>query len=216
MAETAALARPEEQFDDLAQQREAATLGMWVFLATEVMLFGALFLGYTVYRFTYPQAWAEASHHLFVSIATANTAVLLTSSLTMALAVHAAEEGRRRQVLLFLAVTGLLGAAFLGLKGVEYWLDVRDGTLPVAAFDPGTFRDPARAQLFLVFYWVMTSLHALHLMIAVGVVGVLGLAAWRAPAGAPRVRDSVEVGGLYWHFVDVVWIFLYPLLYQVK
>lgn len=203
------------QFDDLAQQRQAGTLGMWVFLATEAMLFGVLFLGYAVYRREYPAAFAEGSRHLYVWLATANTAVLLTSSLTMFLAVQAAREGRRRALLVSLALTVALGTAFLAIKGVEYALDVQDGTLPVAAFDPGRFVDPTRAQLFLVFYWVMTALHATHLLIGVGLLVVLSLLARRG-AFTPEQHDGLELGGLYWHFVDLVWVFLFPSLYLVR
>jgi cytochrome c oxidase subunit 3 len=200
------------QFDDDAQRREAAVLGMWVVLATEVMLFGPLLLGYTIYRCAYPHAFAEASHLLVRSIGAANTAVLLTSSLTMALGVHAAREGRRRRVALHLALTAGLGAAFLALKGVEYAIDVHEGTLPVLAFRPGALQEPAHAELFLVFYWILTGLHALHLTIAVAVVAGLAVLAWRGADSSVAVENA----GLYWHFVDLVWVFLFPLLYLVR
>ena len=123
------------QFDDVEQQRELSTLGMWTFLATEVMFLGALIAAYAIYRLNYPEAFAEAAHHLNVPLATANTAVLLTSSFTMVLAVHAAQTGRRGQLVLFLIVTMILGAAFLGIKGYEYYVDYDEGLVPLRGFD---------------------------------------------------------------------------------
>lgn len=205
-----------EQFDDIAQQEEAATLGMWVFLGTEMMMFGALFLAYTVYRITYPHAFAEASHHLYKSIGTVNTSILLTSSLTMALSVLAASEGRRRGNLGLLALTLLLGSTFLALKWTEYYLDWTDEHIfPVASFDPTKFVDPWHAQLFFVFYWVLTGLHVVHLSAGLVLLSVLLVLAWRGRF-TPEQHDPLKIGGMYWSFVDVVWIFLYPLLYLVK
>jgi cytochrome c oxidase subunit 3 len=200
------------QFEDLEQRHRAASLGVWVFLAGEVLFFGGLFVGYTIYRVTYPSAFHAASHHLYLWIGAVNTAVLLTSSLTVALAVHAAREGERRGTLGLLLGTIGLALAFLCLKAVEYYLDYREGLVPVLRFDPGRVgADPAHVQLFLTFYFIMTGLHALHVTAGILVMGSLaGLIAWR---GLRDRENAVEMAGLYWHFVDIVWLFLFPLLY---
>jgi cytochrome c oxidase subunit 3 len=203
---------PAMQFEDLDQQREAAGLGMWTFLVTEVMFFGGLFVGYTVYRMAYPDAFREASHHLYMWIGAINTAVLLASSLTMALAVHAAATGRRRRLVGFLAATTALGVLFLVFKGVEYALDWHDRLIPGPAFDAAKFASPARAELFYTFYFIMTGLHAVHVTIGVGVLAMLTILA-RLGRFTPQNYNTVEMSGLYWHFVDIVWIFLFPLLY---
>lgn len=204
----------EPQFDDLEQQREAAGLAMWGFLVTEVMFFGGLFTAYLVYRMNYPQAFSEASHHLYMWIGAVNTAILLASSLTMALAVWAAGADARRSQVVFLALTLFLGLAFLGLKGYEYHLDVHDRILPGAMFDASKFEDPAHAEMFMVIYFIMTGIHALHLLIGVGVVVVIMVQAWRGRYSA-EYYNPVEMTGLYWHFVDIIWIYLFPLLYLI-
>lgn len=203
------------QFDDEAQQHEAAGLGMWTFLVTEVLFFGGLFTGYTVYRLTYPEAFAAASAHLFMTIGAVNTAVLLTSSLTMALAVHAAGERKRRALVGFLLVTLALGCVFMGLKGLEYVLDVREGIFPGPHFHPEGIADLKHGQLFYVFYFFMTGLHAIHVTIGICVMAAL---AWLAHRGrfTNGNPNPVEMAGLYWHFVDIVWIFLLPLLYLIS
>ncbi len=205
-------------FDDLEHQQEANVLGMWVFLSTEVLVFGALFTGYTVYRLSYPAAFEEASSHLSIGIAAVNTVVLLTSSLTMALAVRAAQLGRRRHLTIGLAATALLGMLFLAIKAVEYTIDYRDGLVPGLSFHAKDWNaDPEHvqhAQLFLVFYYILTGLHALHMVVGISIVAVLTLMAARGAYG-PEYYAPVEAWGLYWHFVDGVWIFLLPLLYLV-
>lgn len=205
-------------FDDLEHQNETTTLGMWVFLATEVLIFGALFTGYAAYRSWYPASFGAASRHLNVLIGGVNTVVLLTSSLTMALAVRSAQLGRRRALVALLMLTALLGTAFLALKAVEYYSDYRGKLVPGLAFDPEEWRhdpvNPAQVQLFLIFYYVMTGLHAVHLTVAIVIVAVLAFMAWRR-AFSPEYHTPVEVWGLYWHFVDIVWIFLLPLLYLI-
>ena len=204
-----------------AEEDETSSLGMWTFLATEVLFFGALFAAYTVYRLTFPEAFAEASHHLYLSIGATNTGVLLVSSLTMALAVHVSaahgqtEEARpRRKLLGLLLVTAALGAVFLGLKGVEYFLDWRERLVPGPGFREVWSANPRHAQLFMVLYFIITGLHAVHLTIAVGLVLLFALLIWRRKLARLPVR--VEMLGLYWHFVDVVWVFLFPLLYLVE
>jgi cytochrome c oxidase subunit 3 len=201
-------------FEDAEQQREAGTLGMWVFLATEVLFFGGLFTAYSVYRWSYPEAFAEASRHLDVLLGAINTAVLICSSLTMAMAVHAAQLGRRRGQVLFLLATIALGSAFLVIKGFEYHHKFVEHLVPGPHFfDPGPHA--AQVQLFFSLYFAMTGMHALHMVVGVG------LLAWLA-GGARRGRydgayySPVENVGLYWHFVDIVWIFLFPLLYLVE
>jgi len=199
------------QFDDLAQQHEADTLGMWAFLLTEVMLFGGLFLGYAVYRWSFPEAFAEASHHLDVWLGSINTAVLIGSSLTMALAVHSAQTNDRRGLTRFLLLTILLGLVFLGIKGTEYLHKFEEHLVPGASFAyPGPHA--RHAQLFFSFYFGMTGLHAFHMLVGIGLLAVL---AWRARRGrfSADYYAPVELIGLYWHFVDIVWIFLFPLLY---
>jgi cytochrome c oxidase subunit III len=202
-----------EQFDDLAQQHEAAGLGMWVFLVTEILFFGGLFAGYTVYRATYPEAFREASHHLDLLLGSINTAVLITSSLTMAFAVHSAQEGRRRALIVFLLLTMVIGGVFLGIKVTEYTHKYEQDLVPGIRFAYGG-PHPGPVQLFLIFYFVMTSLHALHLTIGIGLLGILAFLAWRGHFSADHYAP-VETSGLYWHFIDIVWIFLFPLLYLI-
>ena len=205
-------------FDDLEHQHETNTLGMWTFLATELLVFGALFTGYTVYRNLYAPSFEEASQHLNLLIGGGNTIVLLTSSLTMALAVRAAQIGRRQALVAFLIVTALLGAAFLGLKAVEYYLDYLDRLVPGLAFQPAEWQhdqvNPDHVRLFLLCYYIMTGLHALHLTIGIAVLAVLALLAWRGSLPAYHYTP-IETWGLYWHFVDIIWIFLLPLLYLI-
>jgi cytochrome c oxidase subunit 3 len=200
-------------FDNLEQQNEAATLGMWVFLVTEVLFFGGLFATYLVYRNWYPEAFAAASHELDVTLGTINTVVLITSSLTMALAVHAAQLGQRRLLMTFLVLTMVLGAAFLGIKGVEYYHKFAEHHVPGPGFqfEKEHFR---HAQLFFSLYFVMTGLHALHMVIGIGIMLVMLWWAWRGTITA-EYYSPIEISGLYWHFVDIVWIFLFPLLYLI-
>ena len=201
------------QFDSLGQQKEAATLGMWVFLVTEVLFFGGMFATYAIYRAWYPEAFAAASHELDVTLGTINTVVLITSSLTMALAVHAAQLGQRKVVLWFLAGTMVLGAVFLGIKSVEYYHKFAEHHVPGPAFqfEREYFR---HAQLFFSLYFLMTGLHALHMVIGIGIMLVMFWWAWRGTITADYY-SPIEISGLYWHFVDIVWIFLFPLLYLI-
>ncbi len=203
-------------FETLDQQREAATAGMWVFLATEVLVFGAMFAGFAVYRAIYPAAFEAGSRHLNALIGGINTLVLLTSSLTMALAVHATRTSQKRLLIGLLLATAALGLTFLVLKGVEYTLDYRENLVPGLAFRPAEWSDqginPKPVQLFLMFYYIMTMVHALHMTIGLGILAVLIVLAWRGRFDGQRYMP-VEISGLYWHFVDIVWIFLLPLLY---
>ncbi|RIK39591.1 MAG: cytochrome oxidase subunit III [Chloroflexi bacterium] len=200
-------------FQDYDQQRDAVSLGMWTFLTTEVLFFGGLFAGYMVFRAAYPQAFIEGSHHLDVVLGAINTWVLLTSSLTMALAVHAAQLGRAQRTTLLLVATLVLGLVFLGIKGLEYYHKFEEGLIPGASFVwPGADRGPV--QLFFFLYFTMTGLHAIHMIIGIGVIIVMAWLAWRGYYQTDYM--PVEVLGLYWHFVDIVWIFLFPLLYLIS
>ncbi len=201
------------QFDDASQQTEAGLLGMWTFLITEVLFFGGMFTGYAVYRSAFPAAFAEASLHLDYVVGGVNTAVLLLSSLTMALAVHASQTGRRRSLIVFLIATMILGAAFLGVKVFEYAHKYHEHLIPGPAF---VHEGPhaSQVELFFSFYFAMTGMHALHMIIGLGILAVLVVMAWRGRF-SPEYHAPVVISGLYWHFVDIVWIFLYPLLYLV-
>jgi len=202
------------QFDNLEQQREASRLGMWIFLGTEIMFFGGMFLGYTVYRVSYPAGFADGSRHLDLLLGAINTAVLIASSLTMALSVYGAETGRRQALMGFLLLTIALGAAFLGIKAVEYGHKFSEHLVPGARFSYPEAAYASQAELFFSFYFAMTGMHALHMVIGVAILLVLLFQAWRGRF-SPLHYAPVELTGLYWHFVDVVWIFLFPLLYLI-
>ena len=210
----------EEQYRDLEQQHGTGSLGMWVFLGTEVMFFGTLFLGVAAYHVQYPEAFERASERLNWLIGGINTVVLLVSSLFMVLGVHSAKVGARRLLCLFLALTALLGVVFLCLKGLEYYIDYKENLIPGWRFDEEEWvlKEDLRpdqvphVKLFLMFYWIMTGLHALHVTIGILVVLAILALAWRG-SFTPAYYAPVDVTGLYWHFVDVVWIFLLPMLY---
>jgi cytochrome c oxidase subunit III len=201
-------------FEDLGQQHEAATLGMWIFLVTEVLFFGGLFLVYSIYRSMYTNAFAAASHELNVTLGSINTAVLIGSSLTMALAVHAAQLGQRRLLMFFLIATMLLGSVFLGIKAVEYYTKFVEHHVPGPSFQFGEREFARYAQIFFSLYFVMTGLHALHMIIGLGIMSVMLWWAWNGTITA-EYFSPIEISGLYWHFVDIVWIFLFPLLYLI-
>lgn len=207
-------------FHTLRQQRTAAELGMWVFLVTEFMFFGGLFLAYLVYRARYPEAFAAGSHDMNVWLGTLNTAVLLTSSLTMALAVHAADDtaesnpaARSRRLMMFLLATMALGLVFLGIKAFEYYDKFTHSHIPFGGFEFSHADDPG-LQTFYNLYFLMTGLHALHMIIG---LAILLLLAWLAHRGGLTGANSVVVYnfGLYWHFVDLVWVYLFPFFYLV-
>ena len=201
------------QFDDAEQQREAGLLGMWTFLVTEVLFFGGLFTGYAIYRHAHPEAFQIGSHLLNLPLGTINTAVLILSSLTMAMGVHSAQTGRRRRLILFLLLTMLLGATFLGIKFVEYDHKFVEHLVPGAHF---AYKGPhsPEVELFLSFYFAMTGMHALHMVIGLGIMTVLVFMAQKGRF-TREYHAPVVIAGLYWHFVDIVWIFLYPLLYLI-
>lgn len=204
---------PEIQYATLAQQSETAELGMWVFIATEVMFFGALIFGYFLYRFSYPAAFAEAGKDAVLWCGTVNLALLMTSSLTMVLALHAASEGQQRALMGWLAATALLGLIFIGIKGYEYVSDYEDQVVPAIRFMLKPHEAPA-GELFWFFYFVATGIHAIHLSIGIGCVLHMMRKAARHEL-SPAYHAPLEVVGLYWSFVDTVWIFLYPAIYLV-
>ncbi len=226
------------QFDDFDQQTEASRLGMWAFLVTEIMFFGGLFTGYTIYRTRYPEAFASGSHHLDVMLGAINTVVLIGSSLTMALAVRSAEKGRRSSLVTFIVGTMILGTTFLGIKAIEYHHKYEEHLIPGPSFvypehsagdaphvsvsvpdHPGPTLPKVAApgeravQLFFSFYFAMTGVHALHMIIGIGILALLLVLALRGHF--LENPNTIEMMGLYWHFVDIVWIFLFPLLYLI-
>ena len=204
----------QHHFDDMGQQAEASTLGMWVFLVTEIMFFGGLFMAYLLYRWQSPTGFAEASNHLNVIWGAANTVVLIVSSLTMALAVRAAQTSAPAKTqVAWLVATMILGTAFLGVKVIEYTDKFTHHLVPGPNFQwTGTY--PGPAEQFYSLYFCMTGLHALHMIIGLGIMTWVLVTALRNTYDADYYTP-VEVAGLYWHFVDIVWIFLFPLLYLI-
>jgi len=205
------------------QQRNSASLGMWIFLATEVMFFGGLFCAYLIYRLKYFAEFSAASKTLALSLGATNTAVLICSSLTVVLAVYAAQHAKRSMLLGNLILTIILGFVFLGIKAVEYNEKFEKHHVPGPSFQfsevnipghPGQYANPTHAQIFFALYFVMTGLHALHMIIGIGIFAWLLTAAWKGRF-TPEYNTPVEMGGLYWHFVDIVWIYLFPLLYLI-
>lgn len=201
------------QFDDLEQQKDASIFGMWIFLVTEVMFFGGMFTGYTVYRYKFHEAFMAGSDKLDLVLGGVNTVVLIVSSLTMALAVHAAQTNKRRQLIWFLILTMALGAAFLGIKAVEYTHKFHENLVPGPSFQLDGVPHH-RSELYFSFYFAMTGFHALHMVVGIALLAVI---LWMSVKGrfSSEYYNPVEVSGLYWHFVDIVWIFLFPLLYLV-
>ena len=218
---------PAHQFETMEQQKESSTLGMWLFLVTEIMFFGGLFTAYVIYRNMYPDAFAVASSSLNVPLGAFNTAVLIGSSLTMALAIWAAQVNRRGLIVLFLGLTMLLGLTFLGVKAIEYHDKFVEHHVPGPTFNfepehikPQALReiesrDPQfqkHTEIFFSLYFIMTGIHATHMIIGILILGVLAVFAKRGKFD-PEYFNPLEMTGLYWHFVDIVWIFLFPLLY---
>jgi cytochrome c oxidase subunit 3 len=222
-----------QHFDDAEQQYTAAELGMWVFLATEVLFFGGMFTGYAVYRGYYPRAFSAGSHTLNLWLGTINTGILLGSSLTMALSVHAAQTGQKRLIVTFLTATLVLGAAFLGIKAYEYHHKIQEDHFPSDSFefsvhgessatqdgnDAGSGEsvpDPDHVRVFFSFYFALTGLHAAHMIVGGGLILWLIVLARRGRF-SPEYSTPVEMVGLYWHFVDIVWVYLFPLLYLIR
>lgn len=238
------------QFDDMEQQREASTFGMWVFLLTEIMMFGGVFVAYMIYRLKYYEAFVAGSTSIDIKWGGINTMVLICSSLTMALGVSAAQRGIRRLQQLFIVLTMLLGTVFLVIKGIEYHQKYVEHHIPGGLFGtfdavtnfPGQEENIAdqeakrlervehlapeaaeqagkqiaeQTPIFFSFYFAMTGLHALHMIIGLILMTWLLVKAGRGEFG-PQYYTPMELGGLYWHFVDIVWIFLFPLLYLIN
>jgi cytochrome c oxidase subunit 3 len=214
-------------FRDLDQQKEAAALGMWVFIAQEILFFGGLFGTYTIYRHLYYEAFAAGSHHLSWKLGFANTLVLIASSFTMAMGVHSAAVGRRKAIAGWVLGTVLLGSVFLGVKYFEYGGKIApcfgDGAhagclVPGARFDAAALHvEGQRArevQIYYSLYFAMTGLHALHMIIGIPILLLVARNGWKGRY-TPAWHTPVEMVGLYWHFVDIVWIFLFPLLYLI-
>jgi cytochrome c oxidase subunit 3 len=213
---TLAVHQPDlrHNFDDSAQQLDSSTLGMWVFLVTEVMFFGGMFGAYTVYRSMYPDAFASTSHFMNVTIGAINTGVLIFSSFTMVMAVRSAQLGQKKAIIAFLVLTLILGCVFLSLKYVEYHEKWVDHHIPGPGFQ---YQDPRyvhQAQILFFLYFAMTGMHAIHMIVGAGLLTTLIVMAARNRFSAAWYTP-VEMIGLYWHFVDIVWIFLFPLLYLI-
>ena len=214
----------QHHFENLEQQREAGALGMWVFLVTEIMFFGGMFLAYTLYRTLYPEAFASASNHLDITLGAVNTGVLILSSFTMAMAVYFTQTGKSRPQVLCLILTLILGLTFLGIKAVEYHQKYTDRLIPGKLIPGAEFTtDPhavhllegatlKQVEMFYYIYFAMTGMHALHMIIGAGLLLYLIIFSLKGRFD-PEYHSPVEVIGLYWHFVDIVWIFLFPLLY---
>jgi cytochrome c oxidase subunit 3 len=239
----------QHHFDNLAQQKEAAVIGMWVFLLTEILFFGGLFAAYMIYRVWYFEAFALASKSLDIFWGALNTAVLIGSSLTMAMAVRGAQTNKRTATVNWLILTMILGAVFLGVKVIEYsdkfehhhvpgyhyeWASheaapaAGDHAAPAAehaeepkpsGFTSGRTMTAAElqqtTQIYFSLYFTMTGLHALHMIVGIGLMSVITWMAWKGKFDS-EYFTPVEMSGLYWHFVDIVWIFLFPLLYLIE
>jgi cytochrome c oxidase subunit 3 len=198
-------------FDTAGQQKDASTLGMWLFLVTEIMFFGGMFTSYIVYRTLHPEGFVEASHELNLTMGAINTAVLICSSLTMVLAVRAAQLSERNSIVLYLILTMILGTIFLGIKAVEYHEKYVNHHIPGFSFHFDGPNAPY-AEMFFFLYFAMTGLHAAHMIIGLVLLAILTVRAGRGRFNA-EYNTPIDLTGLYWHFVDIVWIFLFPLLY---
>jgi cytochrome c oxidase subunit III len=205
------------------QQRDASSFGMWIFLGTEVMFFGGLFVSYLIYRLWYFGDFGAASKSINAALGGTNTAVLICSSLTVVLAIWSAQTARRGMLLVMLALTMLFGVVFLGIKGVEYKDKFDEHHVPGASFSfqnvpipghPDQYANPQHAQIFFALYFIMTGLHALHMVVGLGIFTWLFVSAWKGRF-TPEYHTPLEIGGLYWHFVDIIWIYLFPLLYLI-
>jgi len=212
----------QHHFDTMEQQKDSTLMGMWVFLCTEVMFFGGVFLVYTVYRFAHyatltpgasNHAFLAGSNHLDWKLGAVNTIVLIFSSFTMAMAVHSAQMGKRKNIVLFLILTIILGLGFLGIKSVEYAHKFHDHLVPGPNFDVAKFGpDSQQAQIFFSLYFAITGIHAVHMIVGIGILSVLVYQASKNKFHSGYFAP-VENSGLYWHFVDIAWIFIFPLLY---
>jgi cytochrome c oxidase subunit III len=212
----------QHQFADMEQQRNAASLGMWIFLGTEIMFFGGMFLAYLIYRYWYYNEFAAGSRSIDVYLGTINTAVLICSSLTVALGVRAAQLGKRKLLVILLLITLVFGFAFLAIKGIEWYDKFEEHHVPGNSFSaqdiiekyPQIHIDPKPMQIYFSLYFAMTGLHALHMIVGIGIFSYITFHAWKGTY-TPEYHTPVEISGLYWHFVDIIWIYLFPLLYLI-
>jgi cytochrome c oxidase subunit 3 len=204
-----------EQFNSPRQQQETAELGMWVFLLTELLLFSTLFVSALILRVLHPASVTAAALHLKMWIGGLNTAVLITSSFTMSAAIELSRMGRQRLMVRCMQITAALGAVFLCLKGYEYYRDYAEHMTPFLSWRPYALRGDAPAELFIDLYYIITSLHAVHLTIGIGLMLVTARMASR-PGFLERHSIRVPITGLYWHFIDLVWIIVYPTLYVLN
>ena len=212
-AASAEEAHTAHHFRSFDQQRHASRFGMWLFLGNEVVLFGGLLVAYALYRSVFPQAFHDASRHLDLSLGTVNTVILITSSLTVALAIHFSHHERRAATLLSLGLTILFAFVFLGIKGVEYSHKFAEGALPGRYYHFEEVR-AGGASMFFTLYFFLTGLHAIHVIIGIAILGWMEVKTWRREfVGGYNL--PLELSGLYWHLVDLVWIFLFPLLYLI-
>jgi cytochrome c oxidase subunit 3 len=207
--------RLQHHFDSLEQQLYASTFGMWVFLVTEVLFFGGMFMAYILYRIWYPDMFVAASHHLSIPLGTFNTAVLIGSSLTMAYAVNAAQRGAKpREQVMWLVGTMILGAIFLGVKVIEYADKFGHHLVPGSNFHFDKPEFQQTAQIYYSLYFSLTGLHATHMIVGMVIMAIIARMAAKGEF-TPEWYTPVEIMGLYWHFVDLIWIFLFPLLYLI-
>jgi cytochrome c oxidase subunit 3 len=204
----------QHHFTEPQQQVEASKLGMWLFLVTEILLFGGLFVGFGIMQSLYPEGFLQAHHHLDRTLGFVNTIILLTSSFTMVMAVHSAREDDRRKLILYLTLTLLFAAVFMGVKYVEYSHKFQDGLLPGRFYAHAGDTAPGGA-IFFAFYFMMTGLHGFHIL---GGIAVIGWILRRSIRGdfSSRYNTPVDLVGLYWHLVDLIWIYLFPLLYLIR
>lgn len=212
--ETKALFPLADHFALPEQQIEAGKLGMWLFLATEILLFGGLFVAYSVFNYLHPEVFMEAHKFLDVKLGALNTVVLLFSSLTVVLAIHAAQRSKKRWIVINLVLTIACAAAFLVVKYFEYSHKIHAGLLPGAYFTNGLVSNPDQAHIYFGIYFLMTGLHGIHVLIGMGVLTWLLLRTIKGDFSS-QYYLPLELGGLYWHLVDVIWIFLFPLLYLI-
>lgn len=205
----------EEQFFTEEQQRHVATLGMWIFLASELLLFSSLFLSALTLRILHPDGVTAAALHLKFWIGATNTAVLILSSFTMSVAIEASKMGWQKPMVLFMRITATLGMIFLALKGYEYYRDYAEHMTPFLSWRDYDLRGNPSSQLFVNLYYIITALHGAHLSIGIGIVLVMASQA-SAPGYLKRRQNRIEITGLYWHFIDVIWIIVFPTLYLVN
>lgn len=206
-------ALPAQQFDDAVQQREAATLGMWSFITTEILFFGVLFAGYTFCRVKFPEAFEEGSRHTDLLLGSVETADLLISSCAIAVAVREVQLGGQRLAAWLIALTATLGAAFLVMHGFEYASEYHEGLMPAIHYTQ-TGPGAKAMQLFFCLYYFITLFHSLHVTIGVVVLIVMARRTHRGDFDQ-AYHTPLELTALYWHLVDVVWIFVFPLMYLV-